>query len=47
MEVVWACMKGLTVEAERAERARVAGDAAALSDAARSVTRSWSEPARP
>jgi tetratricopeptide (TPR) repeat protein len=34
MEVIWACMKGLTVEAERAERARVAGDAAAVTDAA-------------
>jgi DNA-binding CsgD family transcriptional regulator/tetratricopeptide (TPR) repeat protein len=33
MEVVWVCMKGLTVEAERAERARAAGDAAALTDA--------------
>jgi DNA-binding CsgD family transcriptional regulator/tetratricopeptide (TPR) repeat protein len=31
--VAWVCMKGLTAEAERAERARAAGDAAALTDA--------------
>jgi DNA-binding NarL/FixJ family response regulator len=29
----WVCMKGLTAEAERAEGARAAGDAAALTDA--------------
>jgi DNA-binding CsgD family transcriptional regulator len=33
MDVAWICMKGLTVEAERAERARTAGDAVALTDA--------------
>ena len=33
LEVAWVCMKGLTVEAERAERARVTGDAAAVTDA--------------
>jgi DNA-binding NarL/FixJ family response regulator len=32
-EVAWVCMTGLTVEAERAERAHAAGDAAALADA--------------
>jgi DNA-binding NarL/FixJ family response regulator len=32
-EIGWMCTQGLTVEAERAERARVAGDAAALDDA--------------
>jgi DNA-binding CsgD family transcriptional regulator/tetratricopeptide (TPR) repeat protein len=32
-EVVWVCMKGLTAEAERAERARAGGDAAALTEA--------------
>jgi DNA-binding NarL/FixJ family response regulator len=32
-EVAWVCMTGLTVEAERAERAHAAGDAAALTDA--------------
>lgn len=29
----WVCMKGLTVEAERAERARAAGDTATVADA--------------
>jgi DNA-binding CsgD family transcriptional regulator len=33
IDVVWVCMKGVTVEAERADRARAAGDAAALHDA--------------
>jgi tetratricopeptide (TPR) repeat protein len=33
LEIAWVCMKGLTVEAERAERARVAGEAATLTDA--------------
>ena len=33
IDVAWVCMKGVTVEAERAERARAAGDAAALNDA--------------
>jgi DNA-binding CsgD family transcriptional regulator/tetratricopeptide (TPR) repeat protein len=33
MDVAWICMKGLTVEAERAERARQAGNAVALTDA--------------
>jgi DNA-binding CsgD family transcriptional regulator len=33
LEVAWVCMKGLTTEAERAELARVAGDAAALTGA--------------
>ena len=33
LEVAWVCMKGLTVEAERAERARATGDDAALTDA--------------
>ena len=32
-EVVWVCIKGLTAEADRAERARAAGDPAALTDA--------------
>jgi DNA-binding CsgD family transcriptional regulator/tetratricopeptide (TPR) repeat protein len=32
-EVVWVCMKGLTAEAARAERARAVGDAAGLTDA--------------
>jgi predicted ATPase/DNA-binding CsgD family transcriptional regulator len=32
-DVVWVCMKGLTVEAERAEQARAAGDTAALVNA--------------
>ena len=31
--VAWVCIKGLTAEAERAEGARAAGDAAALTDA--------------
>jgi class 3 adenylate cyclase/DNA-binding CsgD family transcriptional regulator/tetratricopeptide (TPR) repeat protein len=33
MDVAWICMKGLTVEAERAERARTAGDTVVLTDA--------------
>jgi DNA-binding NarL/FixJ family response regulator len=33
LEITWVCMKGLSVEAERAERARVADEAAALTDA--------------
>ena len=33
IDVAWVCMKGVTVEAERADRARAAGDAAALNDA--------------
>ena len=33
IDVVWVGMKGVTVEAERADRARAAGDAAALHDA--------------
>jgi DNA-binding CsgD family transcriptional regulator/tetratricopeptide (TPR) repeat protein len=32
-EIAWVCMKGLTAEADRADRARVAGDAAALTNA--------------
>jgi DNA-binding CsgD family transcriptional regulator/tetratricopeptide (TPR) repeat protein len=32
-EIAWVCMKGLTAEADRADRARAAGDAAALTDA--------------
>jgi DNA-binding CsgD family transcriptional regulator len=32
-EIGWMCTQGLMVEAERADRARVAGDAAALNDA--------------
>jgi DNA-binding CsgD family transcriptional regulator len=32
-DVAWVCLKGVTVEAERAERARAAGDPAALNDA--------------
>jgi len=32
-DVIWVCMKGLTVQAERAERARATGDAAVLADA--------------
>jgi len=34
IDVAWVGMKGVTVEAERAERARAAGDGAALTDAA-------------
>ena len=33
LEVAWVSMKGLTVEAERAEQARAAGDTATLTDA--------------
>jgi DNA-binding CsgD family transcriptional regulator len=32
-EIAWVCIKGLTAEADRAERARAAGDAAGLTDA--------------
>ena len=32
-DTAWVCMKGLTIEAERAARARVAGEAAVLDDA--------------
>jgi DNA-binding NarL/FixJ family response regulator len=33
LEAAWVCMNGLSVEADRAERARAAGDAATLADA--------------
>ena len=47
LEVAWVSMKGLTVEAERAEQARAAGTTATLTDAIAVGRASWSEAMRP